>query len=233
MRNVKQWCEQKSPLGLPLLPWLIPAVSALFLKHTLLCIDGYRESALGLRASGVLTLAEKLLLFQSDMLLGFVLVPLALCCVTFFLPLYGRLAASALLALMAEILMTLEAAVYDSTKGFATVKTLWAVMAWALARHEGSIIWVPPLEIAGLFAWVLAAVLFIGIAFVSVRESRRWMSYACLAISGPAPSQVRSVRSCRLKSWPGARPCLPSFCGQPWSIRTEPTSTCKRAASLS
>jgi arylsulfatase A-like enzyme len=181
MRNLQAWCERKQP-GIVLLPWLAPAVSALSLKYIILCIGGFRESALGLRGTNFLTVAEKFLLFRSDLLLGFVLVPIVLCGLTFFLPPYVRVALSAVLSFLAQIVMTMEAAVYGATKGFATAKTLWAVVAWAVTKHERNIIFMLPSEIAGFVTWVAAAAFCIALALACVRRARPRLNYACLVV---------------------------------------------------
>ena len=202
VRKFKWWCEQKKP-GLTLLPWLVPAVSALSLKYIILCIHGFRESALGLRSTGFLTVAEKVLLFRSDVLLGFVLMPVVLFCLTYFLPIYARLAVSAMVSLLAQILLAMEAGVYGATNGFATVKTLWTVTMWGLTKHDGSIIWMLPIEAAGLVVWVVAAVLAIAIAFASVRRPGRWANYMCLLILGvgAAVSSLASVPRSPKLAW--------------------------------
>jgi arylsulfatase A-like enzyme len=95
-----------------------------------------------------------------------------------------RLALSAIFALLAVVLLTFEAAVYIASRGFVTAKTMWVLTTWALNSHDNSIIWLPLTEEAGLVAWVVATGLFTAIAFASMRQSRRWLNYACLSIFG-------------------------------------------------
>jgi arylsulfatase A-like enzyme len=103
---------------------------------------------------------------------------------TYFFPKYVRLALTATLALLAEILLTLEVAVHLATGGFVTAKTMWVVTTWVLNRHDDSIIWLPLMEEVGLVAWVVATGLFAAIAFALMRQPRRWANYACLSIFG-------------------------------------------------
>jgi len=172
-----------------------PAVSALSLKYIILCIRGFRESALGLRSAGFLTVAEKVLLFRSDLLLGFVLMPVVLFCLTYFLPIYVRLAVSATVSLLAQNPIVNGSRSLRCNKWICHGKDLWTVTKWALTKHDGSIIWMLPIEAAGLVVWVVAAVLAIAIAFASVRRQGRWANYVCLSIFGvgAAVSALASV----------------------------------------
>jgi hypothetical protein len=150
-----------------------------------------------------LTVSEKAFLFRSDLLLSFMLIPLGLCCLTYFLPKYVRLALSGIFALLAEVLLTVEAAAYSATRGFVTAKTMWVLTTWALNGHDSSIIWLPLMEEAGLVAWVVATGLFTAIAFASLRQPRRWVNYACLSIFGvgAAASALASVPRSPKLAW--------------------------------
>src|SRR4051794_7924115 len=117
---LRHWIHQHG-FGLVLLPWVPTALSSILLKYDILRNGGFQESALGSTTSG-LAVAEKMLLFRSDCLFAFVLFPLFLCCVTYFLGPRMRLALSALVAIATGTLLFAEEIVYRATGTFSSVR---------------------------------------------------------------------------------------------------------------
>jgi hypothetical protein len=185
MQNLASWCEKNKP-GIILLPWLVPAISALSLKYSILTCGGFRESGLGIRASGLLHVWEKTALFRDDVLLCGVLIPLILCGFTYLLPLRWRIALSALLALVMEVWLNLQVAVYNTTGSFTSAKSLWAAITWAISSHDTSVITASPSVKSEIAGWIAAVALTTVIAAIAMRKSVRWLNYACLLVFGMA-----------------------------------------------
>ena len=177
---VHTWLRKNSS-GFILLPWLIVAMSCLSLKYNLLVSGGFRESALGFRASGLLSGGEKFLLFRLDLLFCFLYLPLVLCCLAYLLPQWVRLPLSALAAMAVELALVLEAGVFQSLGTFVSLKTLWASAIWML--NSGNPCPLEELDTA-FAAWLLAVIVVTALAYHALRRSVRWVNYACLAIFG-------------------------------------------------
>jgi hypothetical protein len=183
MQNLVSWCE-KNKLGIILLPWLVPAISTLALKYSILMDGGFHESALGLKPSGFLDIWEKFSLFRSDLLLGIILIPFGLYLLTCLFPIRWRIAIVAVLAFGVEFWLNLEVVVYRVTGAFASPKMIWVSTEWAIRGHDTSIISIQLRDELEIAAWIVAVGVTVALALAAMQKSDRRINLACLLAFG-------------------------------------------------
>jgi arylsulfatase A-like enzyme len=167
-----------------LLPWLVAAALAVWLKFRVVSSDAVRESALGLRPSGVLTGWEKAALLRWDVALGLVLIPIALIVAGLVLPRWARVALSTVLALVAAAVLIVQESVRAATGGFTSFGTLARATDWALRSRDTSLLVMPAGERIVLPACVvLVVVAALAAAFASERWLRRMNVVAAMVVA--------------------------------------------------
>ncbi|HYB61266.1 MAG TPA: sulfatase-like hydrolase/transferase [Methylomirabilota bacterium] len=183
LQRLLAWAE-RNRFGIILLPWLATFASILSLKYSILISGGFHQSAVGLGHPDSLTTAETIALFRSDLLLCGVFIPLALCLLLLWLPLRLRALISGMFALVAEVVINFETAVYTTTGSFSSLKMLWVVIAWTIHSHDTSIISVPANQQLVIAAWIVGVGLAGVIAFTEVHKPKIWLNWASLVLFG-------------------------------------------------
>jgi len=183
MQRLITWCK-KNRLELVLLPWLVPAISTLYLKYGILIHDGLHDCALELGPSGVLTLAQMLSLFASDLVVFFVLVPAGMIVLVFLFPLRVRVGLSGLFAIAVQVGVALQAFAYEATGAFTTAKMMWFAISMAVRLRDERILPIPPMDAFSLLMWVAATVLFAAITLVLVQRPPGWLNRVCYRVFG-------------------------------------------------
>lgn len=173
---------EEGHLGLVLLPWLVAAVTVLFLKFGILVTSGFRESGIGLRTSGSLTAPEKLLLFRADVELCFLLIPILILGLTLPLPKILKAIGSTVFSLLVVAGANLEFLIFKVTGSFVSLVTIWRTAKWIMTSHDTSVIAVRGRDIV-LIMIEVAGTLGAGVLTLKcAHPSRRWLNSATLAV---------------------------------------------------
>jgi arylsulfatase A-like enzyme len=163
MRTIAQSVSRCEP-AVSVLPWLVPASLSVWLKFRIVNSDAVRESVLGVRSSGVLSVWEKAALLRWDIAVGFVLVPLLLIAVGLLVPRRWRAALSGLLAAMVAIVLIVEETARAASGGFVSLRMLGRAADWVFRSHDPSLLYMPVENRVALLvsiALVIAAVVVV------------------------------------------------------------------------
>ncbi len=184
MRRIAEWLRMNK-LGIILLPLLGSAAYVLIEKlSAMLRCNAFYEMAVGLRNPPTLHFWEKISLFRSDMLCGFVLIPLAFCALTVWLSPRWRIFISIVAAFLVEALVTIELYAFLATGTFSSLRVLWFDAMWAIRSHETAFDTHPAVTLLFWGAGLAVAVLLSAIALVAFRRNTRWLNHAVLASFG-------------------------------------------------
>ena len=184
MRKIADWLR-KNQLGIILLPLLGAAACVLVEKISVMIhCNAFSEIAAGLRATPALFFGEKISLFRSDLLCGFVLIPLAFCVLTFRISPRRRIFISIIAAFLVEAIVTIELVAFLTSGTFASSRVLWFDFMWIIRSHETAFASHPGITVLFLVAGVAIAVLLSAITLMAFRRNTRWLNHAVLAAFG-------------------------------------------------
>ncbi len=130
MREPERWISSARFL----LPWLIPALMGLYLKwYAMTTLGGFAKATRSIGFQS-LNLSNRLSFFRSDVLVGFLLVPLIL---LFVFWLVGRLwsaALSGIISLAFLLLFAVQLRAMDEVGRYISLQMMWVALGWGL--HE-------------------------------------------------------------------------------------------------
>ena len=147
---------------------------------------------------------EKVSLFRSDLLCGFVLIPLAFCVLTFRISPRRRIFISIVAAFLIEAFVTIELIAFTTTNTFASLRVLWFDAMWIVRSHETAFASHPARTILFLIAGLAIVGLLSAITLIAFRRNTRWLNHAVLAAFGLGFAAT-------------AIACIPRVPAMPWS----------------
>jgi hypothetical protein len=184
MRRITEWIRLNK-LGIILLPLLGSAAYVLIEKlSAMLRCNAFFDMAVGLRSPPMLHFWEKISLFRSDMLCGFVLIPLAFSVLTVWLSPRWRIIISIVAAFLVEALVTIELYAFLATGTFSSLRVLWFDLMWLARSRETAFDTHPAVTLLFWGAGLAFAVLLSAITLVAFRRNTRWLNHAVLATFG-------------------------------------------------
>jgi arylsulfatase A-like enzyme len=167
-------------LGLVLLPWLVVVLNGLMAKFQLLITTGTDEFLTD--AEPLLTLSERAHVYRSDLLLGFVLVPLGLTLVTLVLSRRKALLLSGALALLVQIVVSVEMAAYAVSGSFASIKMVGLALWWTLRNGDTTFVALPHTDAIYCATWVALVALVVVRVTTATDTKALWLGRAGLAL---------------------------------------------------
>jgi phosphoglycerol transferase MdoB-like AlkP superfamily enzyme len=204
MRKIADWLR-KNQLGIILFPLLGSAACVLVEKlAAMISSHAFADIAAGLRTPPMIYFWEKVSLFRSDLLCGFVLFPLVFCALTFRISLRRRIFISIAAAFLIEAFVSVELIVFTTTNTFASLRVLWFDAMWIVRSHQTAFASHPARTILYLIAGLAIVGLLSAITMVAFRRNTRWLNYAVLAAFGLGFAAT-------------AVACIPRVSAMPWS----------------
>src|SRR5271157_1306327 len=208
MQIIADWLR-KNKLGIILLPLLASAVCVLIEKlAAMISSDAFREIATGLHTPPGLYFWEKVSLFRSDLLYGFVLIPLAFCVLTFRISPRRRIFISIVAALLLELFVTVELIALTTTNTFVSLRVLWFDAMWIIRSHETAFASHPGITILLIAAGLVLAGLLAAITLIAYRRNTRWLNHAVLAAFGLGIAAAAIAYVPRVPSMPWSQSLL-------------------------
>jgi phosphoglycerol transferase MdoB-like AlkP superfamily enzyme len=184
MRRIANWLRVNK-LGIILLPLLGAAAYVLAEKlSAMLRCNAFYEMAVGLRNPPALHFWEKVSLFRADMLFGFVLIPLVVSLLTFWLLARWRIIVSIVAAFLVEALVTIELYAYLATGTFSSLRVLWFDLMWLIRSRETAFDTHPAVTLLFWGAGLAFAVLLAVTTVVAFRRNTRWLNHVVLTAFG-------------------------------------------------
>lgn len=176
---------ERNTLGIVLLPLLGSAAVLLLEKLVAMThLRAFFYIAASLRTPPRLHFWETVALFRSDLLWGFVLVPLGFCLLTVWLPARGRIFLATGAALVLQFVVVLEVLSFVTTGAFSSFALMAFAARWAIASHNTSFYPHPLATVALVIGDCLLIGLLCAIALIALKRNAHWLNRAVLLAFG-------------------------------------------------
>lgn len=159
-------------LGLVLLPWLVVALNALMAKLQLRWTDANNLDPFYRADHPASSLFHQAHAFRSDLFFGFIGMSVVIAFVAFTLPRKLAIAFSISLAIVTQVVLSVEMAASAVSGGFADYKMVWLSVWWTLTTRRFTFASVSLSDAIYCFAWFLLAVL-VSLSVAKCADSRR------------------------------------------------------------
>jgi phosphoglycerol transferase MdoB-like AlkP superfamily enzyme len=166
--------------GLVLLPWIAVGVNAVVARF-----DQIVNAAVTDTMAGAPDLAHRHLVYQfrSDLLLGFVLIPLLLLVLLRAARWRWVLVASALSAMLWQVVMSAEMATYAMASSYATLRTMVMAFIWAVEHPKHQFLTLPLFEKIYTLGWMALVALVIALVTLTPWRRRLWWNRAGVTLA--------------------------------------------------
>src|SRR5215471_380339 len=176
--------------------WYVAAFICLLAKYRMIALSEYSQSARNMvhhyspvGMEGDLTGWEKISFFRVDLLIGFLLVPLALLVAGRYLGRYRRLAVVGVVSISASVLVFAQLKAFFAVGQFLSYDMFWDAFKWGWSEAGAASHYV---NTGGLAKLLLAIILIAGILWSSTRvdtgrtqrflRAYRWRAGSSLAV---------------------------------------------------
>ena len=163
-----------------LLPWLAVAINALLAR-----VDHIVNSAVSDTLAGAPDLPHRAILsqFRYDLALGFIVIPVLITLLLRWARWRWVLVASAVSAMLWQVVMSAEMATYAMANNYATLRTMVKGLLWSIQHPEHQFLTLPLFEKIYVLSWMALVALVIALVTLVPWRRRLWWNRAGAALA--------------------------------------------------